>query len=236
MSNTNSPELEILDLVLSSNDKSIKIDPTSNSTKSVRFSESPINSQKSLIENDNSSLDKLEIKSSKSSTTQESPLLTKEEDETSADEIKESIYKSKKSSRSEKKSRESSKSIKTDSTVKSQKKESNIPLRESSEYIYNEVDGVKSDSNFKKESESDSSREEPKYKRDDDNDCKWNKYMAVIVIAIIITIIFLILAYPMLDIWMTMHVEDSTYRWLLKALLFFILLVIILAIASMFIN
>lgn len=71
-----------------------------------------------------------------------------------------------------------------------------------------------------------------KYHKDDDDvdDDNWWKYIEVLVMAVVITIFFLILCYPMTDMWMTMYVPDSTYRWLCRGLLFFIILVLILAV------
>ena len=93
--------------------------------------------------------------------------------------------------------------------------------------------GKANDSN-KHDSSSGESSNDGDNKGDCKDDNRWYNYIAILVLAIFITVLFLILCYPMVDVWMTSYVPNSTYRWLYKGLLFFIFIVIIFVLLAAF--
>ena len=68
---------------------------------------------------------------------------------------------------------------------------------------------------------------------DDKDDC-WSGFIRILILAIFVTILFLIFCYPSFDMWLTLYVPNSTYRWLCRGLLFFILLIVVLLVAAQF--
>jgi hypothetical protein len=149
----------------------------------------------------------------------------------------------KKRKRSKDKSKESSTKDLSKETIHP-KSESSYHDEDSMNEDLNSVAGSSSyhEDNAKKESSHDNSNSpdssDNKCNSDnsngDDCDKKWNGYIGVLILAIVITIFFLILCYPFVDVWFTSYVPNSTYRWLCRGLIFFILLVIILAIVLNF--
>jgi len=210
----------------------IESDYNSNKSKSAGKSYQ-YNTQNPKISHEKNPEDKSSnYKTQKSKNPEEKDNNKSTEDKTKS---KDSEYKTQKSKSSETKDNNKSSENKVSeyNTQKSKK------LSEESIYNYSDNDQKNDDKKHDNKKDDDKKHDNKKdddKKHDDKDDDKWSKYIYVIIIAIVITMIFLILAYPMIDVWMTMYVEDSTYRWLLKSLLFFILLIIILSVVSVFIN
>ena len=113
---------------------------------------------------------------------------------------------------------------------------------ESKESEYKEVDKSKYDDLLKNNDKEvswepknckDNSNGSDKCKnKSDDCDKPWWNYITILIFVFIITILYLILSYPTIDMWFMSYVPDSDYRWLLKGLLFFIILAIILVLLT----
>jgi len=58
-------------------------------------------------------------------------------------------------------------------------------------------------------------------------DNNWEVVVGIIVLAFVITIIFILLAWSSCDMWMTQYIVSPGYRLFAKALLFFIILILI---------
>jgi len=171
--------------------------------------------------------------------------LTVDQKEKSTDPITEADNSKKSKNKSEKRKSEKkkSRSEKNKSEIKSEYKSNPVKTEEKSIYDPAENINHKDESEYLKVQTTDSNgsllssndKSSNKDKCSDgghkDNDDLFDLFVKVLVLAIIITIIFMILCYPTLDMWLTLYVHDSTYRWLCKSIIFFILLVIVLMIA-----
>jgi cation transport ATPase len=124
------------------------------------------------------------------------------------------------------------------SSDKGKQKESIEPKKSMSNFDESNLDS-NNDSDGKSKSEykvKSSNEENPESKHNEPENHesegnRWWTYVEILILAFVITIFFLILCYPMTDVMMTSYVPDSTYRWLLRGLIFFILLIIALVVA-----